>query len=75
MPVFAKEKPRSCRYCLYYRKKKGCCLGEENCYFIVKAAPKPQIPKKCEGCPYIHDNACIGSCYKKLLPGIWGTVE
>lgn len=64
--IYAKDKPKDCRYCYFWRgKRKGCKLGEENCYYIIKAKPKPK--SECDGCPYGRVNPCIGWCTKKVM--------
>ena len=52
--VYSPDKPNDCRYCHFWKNNKtGCCLGEENCYYLISVSPKPK--SECEGCPYIAD--------------------
>ena len=54
------------RYCHFWKNnKKGCCLGEENCYYLISVSPKPK--SECEGCPYGRDHPCIGWCTRKIM--------
>lgn len=54
-----------CAYCYFWGgKKKGCTLGEENCYYLLKEVPKEKT--KCDGCPYKKGDPCIGWCTKCL---------
>ena len=33
--VYSPDKPNDCRYCHFWKNNKtGCCLGEENCYYL-----------------------------------------
>ena len=60
------EKPKSCRYCYYWKNRKvGCSLGEENCVY-KKPIPK-KVESECTDCPYGRVHPCIGWCTKKLL--------
>lgn len=64
--IYAEDKPKDCRYCYFWRgKRKGCELGVENCYYIIKVQPKPK--SECDGCPYGRVNPCIGWCTKKIM--------
>lgn len=63
---YAADKPRDCRYCYFWKnKKRGCILGEENCYYLITEPDRPLTP--CDGCPYGRDRPCIGWCTKKIL--------
>ena len=34
--VYSPDKPNDCRYCHFWKNnKKGCCLREENCYYLI----------------------------------------
>ena len=64
---YASDKPKSCKYCYFYvSKKKGCKLGEENCYYIENKKEKPKTVR-CNGCPYGMHEPCIGYCIQKIL--------
>lgn len=70
-PRYAKDKPKSCKKCSFWKGSRiGCSLGEANCYYLLAAGS--MTPQRCVDCPYIRDGACVGSCYKLLLPEIWG---
>ena len=63
---YAEEKPKECRLCYFWRgKKRGCSLGEENCYYLIQTPDKPK--SECDGCPYGKNQPCIGWCTKKIL--------
>ena len=33
--VYSPDKPNDCRYCHFWKNNKtGCCLDEENCYYL-----------------------------------------
>lgn len=69
--LYAPDKPAACDRCSFYRgKRRGCCLGKENCYYLRRPLERPLSP--CIGCPYIRDMACVGVCYKQLRPELWG---
>ena len=69
--VYAGDKPQVCQLCTFWSdSQQGCSLGDSNCYYLLHAVPR--LPPMCIGCPYIKDNACVGSCYKRLLPELWG---
>lgn len=64
--VYSPDKPNDCRYCHFWKNNKtGCCLGEENCYYLISVPPKPK--SECEGCPYGRDHPCIGWCTRKIM--------
>lgn len=64
--LYAEDKPRSCEFCYYWGgKKKGCVLGKDNCYYLLKPIPKKSSP--CDGCPYGAHQPCIGVCIKQIL--------
>jgi hypothetical protein len=64
---FAEDKPRDCQYCYWWGgKKRGCTLGEENCYYIIPEKTKKK-KNPCEECPYGKGGPCIGFCMKELL--------
>ena len=66
---YAEEKPKDCRYCYWWGgRKKGCELGEENCYYILPSE-KPKKKSSCDGCPYGRVNPCIGYCMKEIMHG------
>lgn len=60
--VYSPDKPNDCRYCHFWKNNKtGCCLGEENCYYLISVSPKPK--SECEGCPY---RAFMDEYYDKM---------
>lgn len=64
---YAEDKPKDCKYCYWWGgRKKGCKLGEENCYYIIREK-KPVKKSPCDGCPYGKKNPCIGFCMRKLM--------
>lgn len=64
--IYADNKPKDCKFCYFWRgKNKGCCLGKENCYYLVQVAPKSK--SECDDCPYGKCGPCIGWCTKKIL--------
>ena len=64
--IYADDKPKDCKFCYFWRgKNKGCCLGKENCYYLVQVAPK--LKSECDDCPYGKCGPCIGWCTKKIL--------
>ena len=64
--VYSPDKPNDCRYCHFWRNnKKGCCLGEDKCYYLISVPQKPK--SECDSCPYGRDHPCIGWCTKKIL--------
>ena len=64
--VYSPDKPNDCRYCHFWKNNKtGCCLGEENCYYLISVPPKSK--SECEGCPYGRDHPCIGWCTRKIM--------
>lgn len=66
---YAEDKPKDCKYCYFWGgRKKGCELGEENCYYRLPDE-KPTKKKKsvCDGCPYGRNNPCVGFCMKKIM--------
>lgn len=64
----ADGKPKDCRYCFYYSRKK-CTLDA-----CIYEKPKPQRKRKpkseCEDCPYGRCSPCIGWCTKEILRSI-----
>lgn len=63
---YAEDKPKDCAYCYFWSgKRKGCTLGEENCYYLLREAPKEKT--ECDGCPYKKGGPCIGWCTKKVM--------
>ena len=68
---YAKDKPESCKRCSFWKGDRvDCSLGTANCYYLLEG--RQPVPEECVNCPYIRDGACVGSCYKRLLPHIWG---
>ena len=66
---YASDKPNDCRCCFFWKgDQRGCCLGKENCYYLIAVPSKPK--SECDGCPYGRDRPCIGWCTKQLLGGI-----
>ena len=64
---YASDKPKDCRYCYFWGgRNKGCELGEENCYYIIKE-PANQSKSKCYDCCYGHGRKCVGYCIKDIL--------
>ena len=64
--LYAEDKPKSCEFCYYWNgKKKGCVLGKDNCYYLLK--PVEKKPSPCDGCPYGAHQPCVGFCMKKIL--------
>lgn len=64
--VYSPDKPNDCRYCHFWKNNKtGCCLDEENCYYLISVSPKSK--SECEGCPYGRDHPCIGWCTRKIM--------
>ena len=61
------DKPDTCRKCFFWKKRKvGCILGKQNCYYLAEAAMTAQ-EKKCEGCCYAKGQPCVSAtCYKDL---------
>jgi hypothetical protein len=63
---YSPDKPNDCCYCHFWKNNKtGCCLSEENCYYLISVPPKPK--SECEGCPYGRDHPCIGWCTRKIM--------
>lgn len=55
---YSPDKPKDCKYCYWYEKRKGCTFGE-HCYYEVK----PETKKSpCDGCSYAVPVPCIGYC-------------
>lgn len=63
---YSEYKPRTCRGCYWWLgKKKGCELGEENCYYSIhEDENKERSP--CDGCCYANPMPCIGYCIKRI---------
>jgi len=60
--LYYTDRPRSCEHCFFWENRKiGCCLGEENCYYL---AEPPRRIGVCEGCCY---GPCVSFCMKKIL--------
>ena len=60
---YSPDKPKDCKYCYWYYKRKGCTYGD-HCYYEVKPKEKES---PCDGCPYGVTSPCIGYCVKELL--------
>ena len=46
--AYSPDKPNDCRYCHFWRNnKKGCCLGEDKCYYLISVPKKPK--SECDG--------------------------
>ena len=58
---YSPDKPKDCKYCYWYEKRKGCTFGE-HCYYEVKPEPKRS---PCDGCSYAVPHPCIGYCMKR----------
>ena len=55
------DRPSSCKYCFFWKnRKKGCSLGNENCYYLAES---PNTNSPCKDCGY---GPCISFCMKKL---------
>lgn len=66
--IYAADKPSDCRYCYFWTSdKKGCHLGEANCYYRLEQKPKRKANNECNGCPYGVHSPCIGWCTKNLM--------
>lgn len=64
--AYSPDRPNDCRYCHFWKNNKaGCCLGEENCYYLISVPTKAKL--ECEGCPYGRDHPCIGWCTRKIM--------
>ena len=46
---YSPDKPKDCKYCYWYEKRKGCTFGE-HCYYEGQPEPKRS---PCDGCSYI----------------------
>ena len=47
--AYSPDKPNDCRYCHFWKNnKKGCCLGEDKCYYLISVPQKPK--SECDGC-------------------------
>lgn len=62
---YAADKPNDCSNCYFWKGKKGCGLGKENCYYLI-CVPQ-EVKTECDGCPYGRDHPCIGWCTKKIM--------
>lgn len=63
--IYPTDKPSDCRFCYFWKgSEKGCCLGKDNCYYLVDVPPKTK--SECDGCPYGRNHPCIGWCTKQL---------
>lgn len=59
---YYESRPKNCKGCFFWKnKRKGCSLGEENCYYLAEA-PHPESP--CKHCCY---GPCISFCMRKVL--------
>lgn len=64
---YAADKPKDCRYCYFWEgKKKGCKLGEDQCYYILPEKKPEKKKSPCDGCPYGRVSPCIGYCIRQL---------
>lgn len=63
--IYADDKPRDCRYCYFYKRRGGCTLGTEHCFYLLDKAEGDASP--CCGCPYGRASPCIGFCMRKVL--------
>ena len=61
--LYSPDKPKDCKYCYWYYKRKGCTYGD-HCYYEVKPKEKES---PCDGCAYGITSPCIGYCMKELL--------
>ena len=60
---YTKDKPKDCRYCYFWgRKKKRCML--DGCYYQRKPE---NVNSECYGCPYGRAQPCIGWCTREIL--------
>lgn len=60
---YSKEKPKDCRYCYFWGgKKRGCELGERNCYYILPKIKHEKPKSRCETCCVGKTRLCIGWC-------------
>ncbi len=63
---YAEDKPKDCRYCYFWNKrKKECDFREDGCFYLLAEPEKSKSP--CEGCPYGKHQPCLGWCTKALL--------
>lgn len=62
---YAADKPDDCSNCYFWKRKKGCSLGKENCYYQIRV--QQEVKSDCDGCPYGRDHPCIGWCTKKIM--------
>lgn len=75
---YAKDKPKSCEYCYFWRgKRKGYERSE--CFYLLpgeteKSPAKtdaeeaePFEEESCEGCPYGKYSPCIGYCLEQII--------
>lgn len=63
---YSPDKPKDCKYCYWYEKRKGCGFGE-HCYYEVKPEPKRS---PCNGCSYAVPHPCIGYCMKEVIKSV-----
>lgn len=64
---YAADKPKQCKYCYYWAgKKKGCELGENNCYYLLPEKKEVKSKSPCDGCPYGRVSPCIGYCLREI---------
>lgn len=65
---YSQLRPKDCKCCYFWiNHKKGCRLGKEHCYYLVKKVKKKRT--LCSCCPYNRDRTCMKiSCYLENLP-------
>ena len=63
---YSPDKPKDCKYCYWYEKRKSCTYGE-HCYYEVKPEPKKS---PCDGCSYAVPVPCIGYCMKEVIKSV-----
>lgn len=71
--AYSPDKPNDCRYCHFWKNnKKGCCLGEDKCYYLISVPQKPK--SECDGCPYGRDHPLHRLVYQKDFEGSGGAL-
>lgn len=63
---YSPDKPKDCKYCYWYEKRKSCIYGE-HCYYEIKPEPKKS---PCDGCSYAVPVPCIGYCMKEVIKSV-----
>ena len=68
--IYLEDKPRDCKYCYWWYKRKGYTY-HQGCYYEL--TPEPQAKKSpCDGCAYGKNTPCIGYFIKEVMKAVLG---